>query len=103
MIIRTRNSVYEVDADLRVRRLYGEHAPQPRQGIDGVWKQALRVVLTQYYGEPCFLFAWKHVDGIDQCTMTSAVQSIEGTEEQVEYVISAEDLLRDVRTPDLDN
>jgi len=38
MIIRTRGSTYELDADnKRIRRLYGKAAPTDRQSADGDW------------------------------------------------------------------
>ena len=101
MLIRTRFSVYEVDEDLRVRRLYGDNDPTERIEQDGEWKQAQRVVFTQYYGQKVFMFIWQPT-GEKALTITSEVQYIEGTEEAVEYLISPEDLLRDVRSPNLD-
>ncbi len=49
-------SAYELDeANRRIRRLRGAHAPRARQGADGEWRE-YRVVSPVHVGEPVFIF-----------------------------------------------
>lgn len=72
MIIRTENSIYEVDPnDRRIRRLSGKKEPSRRQGEDGQWR-FYEILHLGSIGEPMF------VDYLgDGCgTLTSHVMEI---------------------------
>lgn len=79
MKIRTANSTYEVDADLRVRRLGGDNASTPYLGEDGEWRQAENVAVTP---TGC-VFIWYYDGFVARTTMTSEVVHVEGWEERV--------------------
>ncbi len=78
-LIQTENSNYEIDyPNKRVRRLTSSHAPTPRQGIDGEWRE----FLAMYRMEGSLLFVWnkRDRDGVLECTLTSWVMDTTGDE-----------------------
>lgn len=65
-------SVYEFDVENKqVRRLYGTHAPLPRQGEDEVWKPYVAMHLLE---TGSIAIVWNITeDGVHQSTLTSRI------------------------------
>lgn len=80
MIVRTRNSVYEVDPEgKRCRRLEGTTAPTPYGGADGEWKPFQDIICMQV-GAPLWI-AWGPRDDNPELTRTTRTSIVTAIEE----------------------
>lgn len=87
MIIRTRNSIYEIDFDnKRVRRLTGTAAPTPRQKADGEYRDYLSIAPNPPIVGESLLIIWDPTTtplmegseaGATPITLTSVVVKID--------------------------